>query len=170
MKTPNCLLATLIVICGTLNSAAAEESTQTFQFSKNEQVTFVQRELVPAKDTEISKSGYAEFEGKLYFCRSTPPFAILKSATLMINGKKIDLDVSGLGDAWLVGDKLPQKYAQLKKDAESGVMELSVFFSRGGAMDYSVVWVIVGDKSIRKAIIDGTDDVPEWVKEKHKSK
>lgn len=111
-------------------------------------------------------AGYSVYEGQLYLAICNPPSRVMTAGKISINGEEIALDVSGLGDPW-ADAKLERRFVRLSRnDSPSGpVHTLEVCFSKGGAEDYLVRWMIAGGKSIRMAIENLGDTYPDWVAE-----
>lgn len=111
-------------------------------------------------------SGYAIHEGQLYLAIGDPPLRVLTEGKILIDGKEVVLDVSGLGDPW-VDAKVEKRFVRLtREEFRSGTVHtLEVCFAKGGAEDYLVRWVITGGKSIRIAIEGLGDAYPDWVAE-----
>lgn len=91
---------------------------------------------------------------------------LLTRGVLTLNGKKIDLDVSGLASPWVAKSDLTPEDCTLKKMEYSEYAtasrndcyhKLTIRFYKGGGNDYEVTWYIYRGKSIRVSIEDALD-------------
>jgi|GEM_PF-3802250 len=158
-----CFLA-LVQLC-----LGASKETANVTLPGGEQLTLVSRNLGPNKERKTTPAEYTVFEGKLYNSQFTIPQIILQSGIITIEGKKIELDVSGLAEPWLdgakEGERLRARFVHLdKKGADLDVLTLTVVFAKGGALDYQVQWTLFGGKSLRTSIANCGDTYPDWVK------
>lgn len=144
------------------NCGAAEE---TVKFDLDQAKLEFRAKTIEADSRKV-ESGYSVHEGQLYYAIGDPPWRIMIEGKILIDGKEVVLDVSGLGDPWVDG-KLARRFVRLTRDDfKSGpVHTLEVCFAKGGAGDYLVKWVIAGGKSLRIAIKGLGDTYPDWVAE-----
>ena len=124
-------------------------------------------ETIESNSRKVSPSELVIHEGKLYRSAFNPPHRVMSSGRLMIEGKEILLDVSGLANPWAEAS-LEKRFVRLEKEEfEKGATTytLTVVFAKGGAADDVVEWRILGDKSMRVSIANCGDTYPEWVRE-----
>ncbi len=143
---------------------AAEEAAETVATTLDGARLEFHARKIEAKQRKAG-DGYVVFEGQLYRAIGSPPSRVMTEGKIRIGEQDIALDVSGLGDPWVEG-KLEKRFVQLKKDEfPSGpIYTLRVCFVKGGAEDYMVEWVIKDGKSLRLAIKDLGDTMPDWAK------
>lgn len=108
-----------------------------------------------------------EHQGKLVLhggCSDTEK--LLTRGELTLNGKDIELDVSGLASPWVEKSDLTPQDCTLEKIEYSEYTtaprndcyhRLKIRFYKGGGNDYEVTWYIYRGKSIRVSIEDALD-------------
>jgi hypothetical protein len=154
----------LVLFCLVSAFAQAAEEVKTIAVSPSVNLEFTAEKVDPGIKRELTESGYVMHQGKLYFSHTAPPDLVLTSGQITIDGKRIALDVSGLANAWVSGDRIYRRFVRLDRHFEKqGVLTLSVVFAKGGAEDYLVEWAIVSGQSMRLRIMNCGDTYPDWV-------
>ena len=96
---------------------------------------------------------------------TNPPSKVLVSGAVVLDGQRVELDVSGLATPWISPQEMTSADCRLRKrePAEGQVYYiLDVCFFKGGALDYVVTWEIRGERSQRVKIEFMGDTYPEW--------
>ncbi len=139
---------------------------QEVEVSSGVSLSFAAEFVEPGASRKPAWNGYVEYKGEIYRAIADPPMMILKSGTIVIDGTKVELDVSGLADCWVGNDRIHPRFTKLVRFGEHpGHYELSVCFAKGGADDFVVEWVIREGKQMRVSIRNTGDGYPDWVSE-----
>ncbi len=146
--------------------AAGNRLSQKIEVSPGVSLSFDAEFVEPGARRELARTGYVEYKGKIYRAIADPPRMILKSGAIVIDGTKVELDVSGLADCWAGNGKIHPRFTRFVRfDEHPGYYELSVCFAKGGADDFVVEWVIREGKQMRVSIRNVGDEYPDWVSE-----
>jgi hypothetical protein len=75
---------------------------------------------------------------------------------------------SGIADILVHGQKIFESHVNLEvlEKGSSPIYRLSVFFSKGGAGDCTVVWILSAQNSLLDSITFSGDRLPDWVEKK----
>jgi hypothetical protein len=162
---PTLMKLALTLYCAVLAvSVQAAEEVKTIKLAEDVTLEFKAENVGAEKKRDLNLAGYVIYKGELYQSVFDPPHLVLTSGHITIAGKRIELDVSGLAEPWVTGDKFHRRFVRLDRSSEErGVLTLTVVFAKGGAEDYSVEWDIFRGKSMRIRIEGCGDTYPEWV-------
>lgn len=116
------------------------------------------------KEEDLCDNTIGEYHGKLLLHGgSLGTERLLTKGTLILNGKEIELDVSGLACPWVEkSDMTPEactldmcECVENKTTPRRDYYHiLTIRFYKGGCNDYQVTWFIYRNKSIRTSIED----------------
>lgn len=119
--------------------------------------------------TDMSSLNFAPciYDGKLWTwgVMIHPPHSVLLSGQLSLNGRIIELDVSGIAHPWVDTKEFRATEARLVNEGDNAdpYYILDVGFFKGGGEDYMGTWTIYKDKSVRDKLEACGDTYPDWV-------
>ena len=121
-------------------------STATLRLAPNCVLELEARETHAARSAPSEEIwGHSLYQNKLYMgAGGFAPHTILTKATVILDGKNIALDVSGIGNPWLEKPYSPRFHWEEKKG--SGVLRAA--FSDGGEI-YVVTWHVFSEASLK---------------------
>jgi hypothetical protein len=156
-------VSAVLTILITKNKPNKSESIDIYL--ENDYRLLLTAELTGEENLSINHSGYTKYQSQLVKTGFAAPSRVLKSGFFVWKGKKIQIDVKGLGDPWMQSSNLTRDFIFVDSDNnDSSSIKLFVCFAKGGVFDYWVEWLIQDETSIRLSINDCGDDYPSWVK------
>ena len=143
---------------------AAEQEVVQLWLAEGVQVE-LRAEKVESAEREFAP-GVCVWRGQLWEPTMTnPPEKVLVSGVVELEGKRVELDVTGLAAPWIdPGEKTPQDCRLRRRELGENrfCYILDICFFKGGALDYVVTWEIYEAWSRRIRIEGMGDDYPEW--------